>query len=129
MKRPCRAKNKGQVKGIRALTSKGLNILEQAKLIDELISVHKMSYSEIALHLEKSKSWVSMRAGLIAEMSETVREKIFTGKFPAYSFMYHLRPFIRMNSVRKQDVDRFVESVSGKGLSIRDIGFLSDPHL
>jgi hypothetical protein len=107
-------------------TRKGLTILEQAKLIDELTSVHKMSYSEIAGHLQKSKSWVAMRAGLISQMSELVSEKIFSGQFPVYSFMYTLRPFIRMNGVKKEAVDQFVESVSGKGLSIRDIGLLAN---
>jgi hypothetical protein len=118
----------GLIKLIRMSNAKGLTVLEQAKLIDELTSVHKMSFSEIAGHLEKSKSWVAMRAGLIGSMSESVMEKIFTGRFPAYSFMYTLRPFIRMNGVTKQDIDRFVESVSGKGLSIRDIGLLANAY-
>jgi len=118
----------GIIKLIRMSTAKGLTILEQAKLIDELTSVHKMSYSEIAGHVEKSKSWVAMRAGLIAQMSGLVMEKIFSGQFPAYSFMYTLRPFIRMNGVRKQDIDQFVQSVSGKGLSIRDICLLADGY-
>ena len=118
----------GIIKLIRMSTRKGLTILEQAKLIDELTSVHKMSYSEIAGHLRKSKSWVAMRAGLIAQMSELVTEKIFGGQFPVYSFMYTLRPFIRMNGVKKEAVDQFVESVSGKGLSIRDIGLLANGY-
>ena len=118
----------GIIKLIRMSTRKGLTILEQAKLIDELTSVHKMSFSEIAGHLGKSKSWVAMRAGLIAQMSELVMEKVFSGQFPVYSFMYTLRPFIRMNGVTKQAVDQFVESVSGKGLSIRDIGLLANGY-
>ena len=118
----------GIIKLIRMSTAKGLTILEQAKLIDELTSVHKMSYSEIAGHVEKSKSWVAMRAGLMAQMSGLVMEKIFNGQFPAYSFMYTLRPFIRMNRVKKQDIDQFVQSVSGKGLSIRDIGLLANGY-
>lgn len=118
----------GIIKLIRLSTARGLTILEQAKWIDELTSVHKMSFSEIAGHLEKSKSWVAMRAGLMAQMSEVVMEKIFTGQFPVYSFMYTLRSFIRMNGVKKQDIDRFVLSVSGKGLSIRDIGLLAHAY-
>jgi hypothetical protein len=118
----------GLIKLIRMSNARGLTILEQAKLIDELTSVHKLSYSEIAGHLEKSKSWVAMRAGLIGLMSESVMEKIFTGQFPVYSFMYTLRPFIRMNGVKKQDIDRFVESVSGKGLSIRNIALLANAY-
>lgn len=121
----CEDEALGLIKLIRMSTARGLTILEQAKLIDELTSVHKMSYSEIAGHVEKSKSWVAMRAGLIAQMSGLVMEKIFSGQFPAYSFMYTLRPFMRMNGVKKQDIDQFVQSVSGKRLSIRDIGLLA----
>jgi hypothetical protein len=57
---------------MRISNAKNLSILEQAKLIDELKSVYKMSNSEIAAHLEKSKAWVSVRAGIIAEMSQCV---------------------------------------------------------
>jgi hypothetical protein len=35
--------------------------------------------------------------------------------------MYTVRQFMRMNGVRKQEVEDFVEAVSGKKLSVRDI--------
>ncbi len=115
----------GIVELIRIANAKSLNILEQAKLIDGLNSVHEMSVSEIANLLEKSKSWVSMRLGIIGQMTECVRNKVFSGKFPTYSYMYTLRKFIRMNSIRKEEVDEFVRSVAGKNLSIRDIEILA----
>ena len=110
---------------MRICNAKNLSILEQAKLIDELKNVHKMSNSEIAGHLEKSKAWVSVRAGIIAEMSECVMQKIFNGEFPVYAYMYTLRPFIRINRIGKADIDEFVTAVSGKNLSIRDIEILA----
>lgn len=115
----------GIIELLRISNAKSLSILEQATLIDELRNVHMMSNWEIAKHLEKSKSWVSMRSGIIGEMSECVRKKIFSGKFPVYSYMYTLRQFIRMNRITKEDVDDFVQSVSGKQLSIRDIEVLA----
>ena len=115
----------GIIKLIRISNSKNLNILEQAKLIDELQNVHDMCGDDIAGLLEKSKSWVSMRAGILEEMSEYVMKRVFEGDFPVYSFMYTLRQFIRMRSISKQDIDAFVKSVSGKGLSIRDIELLA----
>ena len=115
----------GIIKLIRISNSKTLNILEQAKLIDELQNVHDMCNDDIAGLLEKSKSWVSMRAGLLGEVSEYVMKQIFAGDFPGYSFMYTLRQFIRMNSISKQEIDEFVKVVSGKGLSIRDIELLA----
>jgi hypothetical protein len=110
---------------LRVSNAKSLSILEQARLIDELKTVHQISIAEIATVLEKSKAWVSVRAGIIKEMSEVVTAKIFSGQFPVYSFMYTLRPFMRINSVKKDDVDDFVKSVGGKNLSLRDIDLLA----
>lgn len=110
---------------LRIANAKSLSILEQAKLIDELKTVHHMSTSEIADLLERSKAWVSMRAGIICEMSECVADKIFKGEFPVYAYMYTLRQFIRMNRVKKEEIDEFVRSVAGKNLSIRDIEMLA----
>lgn len=115
----------GIIELLRLSNSKSISILEQAKLIDELMTTHNMSNWEIASLLEKTKSWVSMRSGIIGEMSECVRNKIFNGKFPVYSYMYTLRQFIRMNCITKRDADEFVKSVAGKHLSIRDIELLA----
>ena len=115
----------GIIELLRISNSKSLSILEQARLIDELMTTHNMSNWEIARSLEKSKSWVSVRSGIIGEMSEFVRNKIFSGKFPVYSYMYTLRQFMRINCVTKKDVDEFVNLVSGKHLSLRDIELLA----
>lgn len=111
----------GIIQLIRISNSKSLTILEQARLLDDLKSVHKMSLMEIARMLERSKSWVCMRLGINEEMSDLVREKIFRGDFPVYAYMYTLRPFIRMNGNQRAEVDEFVSSVAGKKLSFRDI--------
>jgi hypothetical protein len=113
---------------LRIANAKSLNILEQARLIDELKTIHKMSVSQIAGLLEKSKGWVGMRIGIIGQMSPTIMDKVFNGQFPVYSYMYTIRSFIRMNGVSKQDVDVFVRSVAGKGLSIRDIEILANGY-
>ncbi len=115
----------GVIKLIRISNTKPLTILEQAKMIDELQRVHSMSTADIAGLLEKSKGWVSMRAGIFKEMSKYVMKKVFSGDFPVYSFMYTLRRFIRMNEISKIDIDIFVKAVAGKGLSIRDIELLA----
>lgn len=106
---------------LRVSNNKTLGILEQSRFIDELRKFHKLSVAEIAAELSRSKSWVSMRLGLIGEMSEKVREKMFSGSFPVYPYMYTLRQFMRMNGVKKQEIEEFVVAVSGKKLSVRDI--------
>jgi len=124
----CDDEQLGIIELIRISNSKSLNILEQAILIDNLLNVHKMCSQDIARLLEKSKSWVSMRKGIIGEMSEYVMKTIFAGDFPAYCFMYTLRQFIRMNSIPNNEIDEFVKSVAGKGLSIRDIEILANAY-
>jgi hypothetical protein len=111
----------GIINFLRIANSKSLNILEQARLIDDLHKVHKMSVAEIAQSLERGKSWVSMRLGIIGKMSDCAKQRIFKGEFPVYSYMYTLGQFIRMNCARADEIDDFISSVSGKNLSIRDI--------
>jgi len=106
---------------LRVSNDRSLGIVEQARFIDELRKLHKMTVADIAAELSRSKAWVSMRLGLIGEMSEKVRQEIFSGRFPIYSYMYVVRQFMRMNGVKKQEIENFVVAVSGKKLSVRDI--------
>lgn len=113
---------------LRRSTAKHLTILEQARLIDELQGVHAMSTADIALMVEKSKAWVSVRTGIMDGMSECTKSAVFNGLFPAYAYLYVLRPFIRINAVTKKEVDAFVTAVSGMDLSIRDIRTLAQGY-
>jgi predicted transcriptional regulator len=106
---------------LRISNNRALSILEQAAFIDELETTGHLSVAEIAKELSRSKSWVSMRLGLISEMSATIRAKLFSGAFPVYSYMYTLRPFMRMNGVSGEEIEQFVVAVSDKDLSVRDI--------
>lgn len=106
---------------LRISNNRALSILEQAAFIDELSTTGHLSVAEIAKELSRSKSWVSMRLGLISEMSAPIRAKLFSGAFPVYSYMYTLRPFMRMNGVSGEAVEQFVVAVSDKELSVRDI--------
>lgn len=106
---------------LRVSNDKSLGILEQAGFIDDLRNLHKMSVADIAADLSRSKSWVSMRLGLIGEMGAEIRKRLFAGAFPVYSYMYTLRQFMRMNGVQKSEVEVFVAAVSGKRLSVREI--------
>jgi predicted transcriptional regulator len=111
----------GIIAVLRSSNEKSLSILEQAQFVDDLIHLHKMSVAEVAETLSRSKSWVLMRLGLVREMGAVVREKVLSGAFPVYSYMYTLRPLRRMSGVPKEDVEAFVSAVSGKKLSVREI--------
>jgi predicted transcriptional regulator len=118
----------GIVALLRASNEKSLSILEQACFLEDLVHLHKMSLAQIAETLRRSKSWVAMRVGLLGEMSPLVREQLLRGAFPVYSYMYALRPFMRMNDVRKKEVEAFVLAVSGKKLSVREIARLAQGY-
>jgi hypothetical protein len=113
---------------LRQSNAKGLSMLEQARMVDMLHRECGMSISDIGRYLEKSKAWVSIRAGMIAQMSERIIEKLFSGAFPVYSYLYTLGPFIRLNRIPKGEVETFVDSVSGKGLTIREINILAQGY-
>ena len=115
----------GIVALLRASNERALSLLEQAGFVDELKRMYGMNIAQIAEALSRSKAWVSLRLGLLAEMSPLVREKLFSGGFPTYAYMYNLRPFMRINGPGCDEVDRFVAALSGKGLSVREIGVLA----
>lgn len=126
---PYKALGEDEASGIiailRSSTNRSLGILEEARFLDDLRTLHGLSVADIAELVSRSKAWVTMRVGLLGEMSEKVREKIFEGGFPVYSYMYTLRRFMRMNGEGRESVEEFVEAVSGKNLSVRDLEILA----
>jgi hypothetical protein len=113
---------------MRVSTDKALSILEQARFIVDLLTLHGMSVAEVAHTLSRSKAWVSMRRSLLDEMSPQIREILFRGAFPVYCYMYTLRQFRRMNSVSQHEIEQFVKATAGKGLSVRDIEMLAQAY-
>lgn len=113
---------------LRTSNHKALSLLEQSGFVDELKSTRHLSVAEIAAELAVSKAWVSLRLGLMAELSEPVRRELFNGSFPVYAYMYTLRPFRRMNGVKSEQIEEFVRAVAGKKLSVRDIEHLAQGY-
>lgn len=116
---------------LRGANDQALSLLEQARFLDELKTVGGMSLAEISSTLSRSKAWVSLRLGVLAELSSVVREALFDGSFPVYSYLYTLRPFRRLNG--SSAVDEFVTALRGKRLSARQIeqlahGFFRGPE-
>ena len=97
-----------------------LSVLEEARFLDEL-KARGMSLAEMAEALGRSKAWVSLRLGLLQAMSPVVRQHVFGGELPVYSWIYTIAPFRRLNGVTVTQVDEFVGAVSGRGLSVRQI--------
>lgn len=110
---------------MRVVRVKTLGILEQARFIGDLLTIHGLSVAEVAEQLSRSKAWVSMRRDLLQEMGETIETILFQGRFPVYCYLYTLRPFRRMNGTAREDIERFVTAVAGKRLSVREIELLT----
>lgn len=106
---------------LRSSPQRALSLIEQAAFLDELNRLRPMSLAELAAELSRSKSWVSIRLGLIAELRGKVRQRLFSGAFPVYAYLYHVRPFMRINGVKPEQIEEFVVAVSGKGLSVREV--------
>jgi len=115
----------GILQFIRLSNARSLNILEQSALVDQLNGTHGMRIKQIAHHLERSPAWVSVRLGMIQEMTTIVRKAVFSGQFPVRAYMYNLRTFTRVKKVPKKEIDTFVQAVAGKSLSTRDIEMLA----
>ena len=115
----------GIVALLRASNDRALSLLEQASFVDELARLHRLNLAQIAEALSRSKAWVSLRLGLLAELPPVVRQKLFAGAFPVYAYMYTVRPFMRLNGVARADVEQFVRALSGKRLSVREIEHLA----
>ena len=107
---------------------KPLSILEQAKFVEELMTMHAMNTADVSEILLRSKAWVSMRRGLLKEVSATAEAILFRGAFPVYSYMYTLRPFMRMNGITSQEIERFMQAVAGARLSVREIEMLAQGY-
>lgn len=122
-----RDETQGLIQFLRRSQMRGLSFLEEASLMDALKQTYGLGISEIARQIDRSPAWVSVRVGVLAEMSPLVKEAIFSDRFPARAYLYTLRPFTRVKE-KKKEVEAFVQSVSGKGLSLRQIERLADSY-
>ena len=113
---------------MRGSTDKGLGILEQARFLVDLLTVHGLSLTEVAQTLSRSQGWISMRRNLLEEMSPAIQQILFRGAFPVYCYMYTLRPFRRMKSISPEEIERFMKAVSGQRRSVRDIELLAQGY-
>ena len=122
----------GILKLLRAERQHALTLLEQARFVDDLHSERGLAPADIAQQLGRSPAWVTVRLGLLRELSPVVRDALFAGAFPVYAYLYTLRPFRRLKSVTAADLDQFVGALRGQKLSVRQIeglahGFFRGP--
>lgn len=118
---------------LRGSRRQALHLLEEARFVDELHAVRGLGVPEIAEQLSRSKAWVNVRLGLIAQLTPVARQALFSGAFPVYSYLYTLRPFRRLPHVGPDELDPFIQALCGHKLSVREIeglahGFFRGPE-
>jgi ParB/RepB/Spo0J family partition protein len=118
----------GVIQFLKQTQKRNLTFFEEASLIDLLRNEHALSVADIAAQLGKSSGWVSIRLGVLQEMPASIRDAILSGKFPYRAYLYTLRHFTRVKGVSKKETEEFVQSVSGKNLSLRSIETLAQGY-
>lgn len=108
--------------------SGGLNVIEQIKLIDALKSTHGFANSEIADYLDKSNAWVSIRVAMSQKLTPKIASHILSGKFPARSYLYGILPFTRVNKIKPEEIENFVDRVAGNHLTTREVDLLAGAY-
>ena len=95
--------------------------LEEAWLLKELTESHSLSQEELAVRLDRSRSWVCRRLALVAVLPEKVQEQVRRGRISPQAAMKYLVPLARANP---EDCGRLVENLGGAHLSVRQMGKL-----
>lgn len=90
--------------------------IEEAWLLRELISGHRIAQRDLAAWLGRSPSWVSRRLGLIEVLPAIAEETVRAGRLPAQAAMKYLVPLARAN---RGQCTRLVEQLGGQRLSVR----------
>jgi len=97
---------------------RGLEVIEQASLIQELHNRFSCSFGEIARRLGKDKSWVKRRIDLVDSLPDEIKQAVMTGKIPAWSASHVLVPLSRVN---EKDAVRLTDNLIKDPLSTREL--------
>jgi ParB family transcriptional regulator, chromosome partitioning protein len=97
------------------------NAIEEGWLVHELHRQEGWDLGRVAQGMNRTKSWVSRRLGLVESLPEGVLEKIHKGKIGAYVAMKYLLPLVRANDTQ---CESFAETIASSGMSTREIAVL-----
>lgn len=118
----------GVINLLKISSEKSLHILEQAKIVQELVNVYNLTMNDVASKLGKSSNWVRMRMALLSELTPLCLQKIFDGSFPVWCALGKLRQLKRFHKFSDDKVDEFINIVCGQFLSCRDIDLLAQGY-
>ena len=92
--------------------------LEDGWLLAQLIERHGLSQAQIAVRMQRSKSWVSGRLSLIRVLPESVQDAVRTGVVPPQGAARFLVPMTRVSSKQCQHL---VEALGSSPISVREL--------
>jgi ParB/RepB/Spo0J family partition protein len=100
--------------------------LEEANLLQELVTTHQYSQGSLAQLLGKSEAWVSHRLQLVTQLPCFVKDAICQGVLSSWVASRILVPFARANP---HHAEQFVCYLSGKSLTSRQIQSFYEQYL
>jgi ParB family chromosome partitioning protein len=93
-------------------TTKGEDALEQGWVLRELCDRFGLGQDELARRFDRSKSWVSRRLALVADLPLAIQETVRQGQLAAHAAMKYLVPLARAN-------EAIAVSLASKGAALR----------
>jgi ParB-like chromosome segregation protein Spo0J len=95
--------------------------IEQGWFLVELSERLGLGLDEIARRLDRTKSWVSRRIGLVKDLPVTVQEHVRSGAIGAHAAMKYLLPLARANA---GDCGRLVAAIASERPTSRQLAEL-----
>jgi ParB-like chromosome segregation protein Spo0J len=83
--------------------------LEQGWFLVELVERFGLGLEELGRRLDRSKSWVSRRVGLVKDMPRLAQEQVRAGTIGAHAAMKYLLPLARANA---GDCERLAQNIA-----------------
>ena len=102
-------------------TARGEDALEQGWLLRELMDRFGLGQEELGRRFDKSKSWVSRRLSLVADLPPAIQESVRQGHLAAHAAMKYLVPLARANQAVAESL---ATKAAALRLSTRQVGAL-----
>lgn len=101
--------------------AEGDSAVEQGWFLRELSERFRLSLDEIARRFDRTKSWVSRRIALVAELPESVQQHVRSGAIGSHAAMKYLVPLARAND---DDCARLGDALAPLRPTNRQVGVL-----
>lgn len=105
--------------------SRAWEAIEEALLLQELHTQHRLSQGYIADKIGRDKSWVSRRLSLLEQMSESIQQAMMAGKLSLWTATRLIVPLARANT---SHAECLLQYLLKHPLSTRELQFFYDHY-